>query len=62
MRQNVSKSVWLTAFKNQAKIQSHSEDRVQGGERKNEKLRNIGHSTSMVLDANIFNLGSKQWL
>ena len=48
--QNVAKGVFLTASKNQANVQSCSEGCIQGAGTKNEGLRNIGYSISMVLD------------
>ena len=60
MCRNVFKEVLLTASKNQAKIQNCSEDCVQGGEAKNEVLRNIEHNMSLVLETKKSILGSQQ--
>ena len=58
--QNFSKEVLLTASNNQAKIQSYSEDCLQGGRAKKAWLRTIRYSMSAILDTNKFIFESEQ--
>ena len=53
---------FLTVSEKKAKIQSHSEDYIQGVVTKNKKLRKIRQSMNMVLETNKSVLESQQWL